>query len=120
MHAAFPFYSLKCLFYFRQKHLSSLDKHNIYFNMSKVLVICKTLGIKNQWLLIRDCQSLHVCARFSDSHEFEKPNDVNALKLMNRCAEEVMKEFQDLILAYGQSDEYRSEEKITTCHHHHH
>ena len=45
--------------------------------------------------------------RFSDSHEFEKPNDANALKLMNRCAEEVMKEFQDLILAYGQSDEYR-------------
>ena len=45
--------------------------------------------------------------RFSDSHEFEKPNDVNALRLMNRCAEEVMKEFQDLILSYGQSDEYR-------------
>ena len=48
-----------------------------------------------------------ICVRFSDSHEFEKPNDVNALNLMNRCAKEVMKEFQDLILAYGQSDEYR-------------
>lgn len=45
--------------------------------------------------------------RFSDIHEFEKPNDANALKLMNRCAEEVIKEFQDLILGYGQSDEYR-------------
>ena len=45
--------------------------------------------------------------RFSDSHEFEKPNDANALNLMNRCAKEVMQEFQDLILAYGQSDEYR-------------
>lgn len=47
------------------------------------------------------------CYRFSDSHSFEKPNDVSALELMNRCAEEVMKEFQDVILAYGQSDEYR-------------
>jgi tRNA(His) guanylyltransferase len=66
-----------------------------------------------------DCQSL-MSGRFSDSHEFEKPNDENALKLMNRCAEEVMKEFQDLILAYGQSDEYRSVGKnyditIITC-----
>ena len=45
--------------------------------------------------------------RFSDSHGFEKPNDEQALQLMNRCAKEVMKEFQDVILAYGQSDEYR-------------
>ena len=63
---------------------------------------------KLEGVLVRNCrQSLHVYVRFSDSHEFEKPNDVNALKLMNRCAEEVMKEFQDLIFAYGESDEYR-------------
>ncbi|CAB3989393.1 probable tRNA(His) guanylyltransferase [Paramuricea clavata] len=58
----------------------------------------------NCFIVVRlDGRNFH---RFSDSHEFEKPNDENALKLMNRCAEEVMKEFQDLILAYGQSDEY--------------
>ena len=45
--------------------------------------------------------------RFCDDHKFIKPNDNRALWLMNRCAESVMKEFQDIILAYGQSDEYR-------------
>ncbi|XP_046855116.1 probable tRNA(His) guanylyltransferase [Xenia sp. Carnegie-2017] len=58
----------------------------------------------NCFIVVRlDGRNFH---RFSDCHEFEKPNDENALKLMNRCAKEVLKEFQDLILAYGQSDEY--------------
>lgn len=45
--------------------------------------------------------------RFSDGHGFEKPNDQRALQLMNKCAETVMKEFTDIVIAYGQSDEYR-------------
>ena len=45
--------------------------------------------------------------RFADVHKFAKPNDVRALNLMNKCAESVMKEFQDIVIAYGQSDEYR-------------
>ena len=45
--------------------------------------------------------------RFSDGHGFEKPNDLKALQLMNKCAETVMKEFTDIVIAYGQSDEYR-------------
>ena len=45
--------------------------------------------------------------RFSDGHSFEKPNDQRALQLMNKCAETVMKEFTDIVIAYGQSDEYR-------------
>lgn len=45
--------------------------------------------------------------RFSDGHGFEKPNDPRALHLMNKCAETVMKEFTDIVIAYGQSDEYR-------------
>lgn len=45
--------------------------------------------------------------RFSDEHGFEKPNDLRALQLMNKCAETVMKEFTDIVIAYGQSDEYR-------------
>ena len=44
--------------------------------------------------------------RFSEDHNFTKPNDENALKLMNRCAESVVCKFSDIILAYGQSDEY--------------
>ena len=45
--------------------------------------------------------------RFSDRHQFEKPNDRCALELMNKCAESVMIEIHDIILAYGQSDEFR-------------
>ncbi|KAK4764346.1 hypothetical protein SAY87_013784 [Trapa incisa] len=44
--------------------------------------------------------------RFSDIHEFEKPNDSRALNLMNACAVAVLNEFQDVVFAYGVSDEY--------------
>lgn len=58
----------------------------------------------NCWIVIRiDGRNFH---RFSDEHGFEKPNDRRALRLMNKCAETVMKEFTDIVLAYGQSDEY--------------
>lgn len=40
-------------------------------------------------------------------HGFQKPNDSRALMLMNRCAQAVMEEFGDIVLSYGQSDEYR-------------
>ena len=44
--------------------------------------------------------------RFSTVHQFIKPNDVRALGLMNKCAECCMNEFNDIILAFGESDEY--------------
>lgn len=47
-------------------------------------------------------------ARFSDIHGFERPNDVRALCLMNRAAQSVMEELRDVVLAFGESDEYRS------------
>ncbi len=47
--------------------------------------------------------------RFSESHGFAKPNDLRALQLMDNAAQDVMKEFPDIIMGYGQSDEYRSE-----------
>ncbi|PKI31115.1 hypothetical protein CRG98_048499, partial [Punica granatum] len=43
---------------------------------------------------------------FSDIHGFEKPNDAQALNLMNTCAVAVLKEFHDIVFAYGVSDEY--------------
>ncbi|XP_024178017.1 tRNA(His) guanylyltransferase 1 isoform X2 [Rosa chinensis] len=56
------------------------------------------------WIVIRiDGCHFH---RFSDVHEFVKPNDEQALKLMNSCAVAVVKEFQDTVFAYGVSDEY--------------
>lgn len=45
--------------------------------------------------------------RFTEDHGFFKPNDGRALGLMNRCAEGVVREFSDIVIAYGQSDEYR-------------
>lgn len=45
--------------------------------------------------------------RFSDTHAFEKPNDVRALELMDKAAMTVMQEYKDVVLAFGESDEYR-------------
>ncbi|XP_057971564.1 tRNA(His) guanylyltransferase 1-like isoform X2 [Malania oleifera] len=56
------------------------------------------------WIVVRiDGRHFH---RFSEVHEFEKPNDWQALSLMNSCAVAVFEEFQDIILSYGVSDEY--------------
>jgi len=65
--------------------------------------------------------------RFSSVHQFEKPNDVAALNLMNRAAHTVMEEFPDVVFAIGESDEYsfvlrrdctlfqRRQSKISSC-----
>lgn len=44
--------------------------------------------------------------KFTKAHEFTKPNDKRALDLMNACGSTVMEEFGEIILGYGQSDEY--------------
>ena len=44
---------------------------------------------------------------FSDEHGFKKPNDERALKLMDHAARDVMTEYKDILLAYGESDEFR-------------
>ncbi|KAF9532690.1 Thg1 C terminal domain-containing protein [Crepidotus variabilis] len=54
-------------------------------------------------LLRLDGHSFH---RFSDKHEFIKPNDVRALKLMDHAAKDIMEEYPDIVLAFGESDEY--------------
>ncbi|KAF6146367.1 hypothetical protein GIB67_020461 [Kingdonia uniflora] len=43
---------------------------------------------------------------FSDRHEFKKPNDEQALNLMNACAVAMLEEFPDIVFSYGVSDEY--------------
>jgi tRNA(His) guanylyltransferase len=53
--------------------------------------------------------------RFSRAHGFAKPNDINALNLMNTAAKAVMRELSsDTIIAYGDSDEYRYSLRILT------
>lgn len=44
--------------------------------------------------------------RFADVHHFVKPNDDRGLNLMTRAAQCVMDEYKDVVLCYGQSDEY--------------
>lgn len=45
--------------------------------------------------------------RFSDAHNFTKPNDVRALKLMDHAARDTMQVHPDIVLGFGESDEYR-------------
>ncbi len=46
------------------------------------------------------------CFRFAEQHKFTKPNDDRALGLMTRSARSVMGELEDIVIAYGQSDEF--------------
>lgn len=60
--------------------------------------------LKNCWIVVRiDGKSFH---KFTDSHNYEKPNDTRGLNLMSNAAADVMREFNEIVLAYGQSDEY--------------
>lgn len=44
--------------------------------------------------------------KFSSHYEFEKPNDIRALQVMNRAALAIVTQFPDIQMAYGDSDEY--------------
>ncbi|OAY75993.1 tRNA(His) guanylyltransferase 1 [Ananas comosus] len=58
----------------------------------------------SNWIVVRiDGCHFH---QFSVDHAFEKPNDENALNLMNACAVSMLEQFPDIVFAYGVSDEY--------------
>lgn len=44
--------------------------------------------------------------KFSEHYKFSKPNDEKALNVMNQAALSMVKQFPDIQLAYGDSDEY--------------
>ncbi|KAK7042399.1 tRNA guanylyltransferase [Favolaschia claudopus] len=54
-------------------------------------------------LLRLDGHSFH---RFSDEHGFTKPNDSRALELMDHAAKDLMEQYPDIVLAFGESDEF--------------
>eukprot|EP01018_Ginkgo_biloba_P038373 Gb_05117 [translate_table: standard] len=67
------------------------------------------------WLVVRiDGCHFH---KFSQVHEFEKPNDERALHLLNECATAMLAEFPDIVFAYGVSDEYSFVIKKTSTFH---
>ncbi len=45
-------------------------------------------------------------SKYSELNQFEKPNDLKALQVMNSAAMSICKKFNEIFLAYGQSDEY--------------
>jgi tRNA(His) guanylyltransferase len=46
-------------------------------------------------------------SKFVSEHKYIKPNDIRGIQLMSLCAAKVLAEFpSDVVLAYGQSDEY--------------
>ncbi|KAF1347910.1 Thg1 C terminal domain-containing protein [Delphinella strobiligena] len=58
----------------------------------------------DHWIVVRiDGRGF---SKFSKKHNFTKPNDRRAIDLMNSAAIQVIKAHTDIILAYGQSDEY--------------
>ncbi|KAF9581364.1 hypothetical protein BGW38_001650 [Lunasporangiospora selenospora] len=60
--------------------------------------------LPNVYVLVRiDGKGFH---KFSAAHEFHKPNDIRALNLMNHAARCVMHELEDILIAFGESDEY--------------
>ncbi|KAF7327286.1 Histidine tRNA guanylyltransferase [Mycena kentingensis (nom. inval.)] len=48
----------------------------------------------------------HSFHRFSEVHAFTKPNDDRALKLLDHAASDLMEHFPDIVLAFGESDEF--------------
>ncbi|THW44075.1 tRNAHis guanylyltransferase [Aureobasidium pullulans] len=58
----------------------------------------------SNWIVVRiDGRGF---SKFSKRQNFAKPNDRRAIDLMNAAAIEVVKQFTDIVIAYGQSDEY--------------
>uniref|UniRef100_A0A3Q2QEU7 Probable tRNA(His) guanylyltransferase n=1 Tax=Fundulus heteroclitus TaxID=8078 RepID=A0A3Q2QEU7_FUNHE len=60
--------------------------------------------LRNCYIVVRlDGRNFH---KFAEQHRFAKPNDDRALGLMSRSARSVMEELEDVVVAYGQSDEF--------------
>ncbi|KAF2170225.1 hypothetical protein M409DRAFT_64557 [Zasmidium cellare ATCC 36951] len=58
----------------------------------------------SNWIVVRiDGRGF---SKLCKKYDFAKPNDRRALDLMNAAAVEVVRSFVDIVLAYGQSDEY--------------
>ena len=70
-------------------------------NVSQIAFDSASISISTSFRI--DGKGFH---KFSDAHKFTKPNEKAALDLMNKCAVNVMTEFNEIMLSYGQSDEY--------------
>eukprot|EP00922_Rhytidocystis_sp_ex-Travisia-forbesii_P005536 GHVS01008065.1.p1 GENE.GHVS01008065.1~~GHVS01008065.1.p1 ORF type:complete len:428 (-),score=99.11 GHVS01008065.1:178-1461(-) len=60
--------------------------------------------LPNCWFVVR-VDGINF-AGFTRQHWYDKPNDIRGSQLMNAAAEHVMQMLGDVVIAYGQSDEY--------------
>jgi len=72
-------------------------------------LVCRIDGYSFHRWVIRRIESRQLIARysFSEEHAFAKPNDERALQLMDHAAKDLISEFKDIVLAFGESDEFR-------------
>ena len=60
--------------------------------------------LKNTYIVVRiDGKAF---TKFTDAHQYKKPNEIQGIKLMVLSAISVMESFPEIFLAYGQSDEF--------------
>ena len=91
------FHSFKYYLYFTPRMANSRFEYVKSFERENIL-------LPQTHIIIRvDGKGFH---KFSDFYNFEKPNDINALNIINLSAMKMMETFPDIILAYGDSDEY--------------
>lgn len=104
----------KVPYLFHQIGLNRIFFHSCKLSTSSIMAKSKYEYVKtfeqddrilpNTWIVVRlDGKNF---TRFCEKHHLEKPNDMRALQLMNKCATVVMQEFREINLAYGQSDEF--------------
>jgi tRNA(His) guanylyltransferase len=76
---------------------------NSAYGYVRAFEIPDSLPLSN-WIVVRiDGRGF---SKLTKKYNFTKPNDIRALDLMNAAAIEVTKSLVDIVLAYGQSDEY--------------
>ena len=60
--------------------------------------------LKNTYIVIRiDGKGF---TKFTDAHQYQKPNEIRGIKLMTLAGISVMEAFPEIFLSYGQSDEF--------------
>lgn len=74
----------------RYEYVKTFERENILLPQSHIIIRV-------------DGRGFH---KFSDHYNFEKPNDDKALEVMNEAAKQLMVTMPDIIMAYGDSDEY--------------
>ena len=60
--------------------------------------------LKNTYIVIRiDGKGF---TKFTDAHQYKKPNEIQGIKIMALAGLSVMESFPEIFLGYGQSDEF--------------